>query len=316
MSTTEPGYTRAFFDPPRVHRRRPRGEAEVGAQRESVYVFSDEIILAVNVAMATGRPLLVRGESGSGKSSLARSVAEVLGWRFYESVITSRTEARDLQWDVDLVRRLHDARSADTKLGEELGHYVMPGLLWWAFDRSSASEHGRPDPQSAAPVNHPCAVVLLDEIDKADPDVPNNLLEPLGSLRFSVEETGVTVAARKDEAPLVFLTTNEERELPPAFLRRCVEITLERPRRERILEIARAHFQDAVELDELTRIADALLGPAASEGQDEAESPVGAAEFLDTVRAKAELGVRLDSEAWRSLTAITAWKHGREAAKI
>src|SRR5687767_9776005 len=105
------------------------GQLSVGDQREgSVYVYSPEIVLAVNVALATRRPLLVRGPSGSGKSSLARNVANFLRWRYYETVISSRTQARDLLWEVDLLRRLDVAQSGGGVLGADLTPYVTPGV--------------------------------------------------------------------------------------------------------------------------------------------------------------------------------------------
>ena len=198
-------YTKKPFKPRRVHRPGRRGARQAGDQRaEPIYVYDEDLILAVNVALATRRPLLVRGPSGAGKSSLARNAADVLGWRYYEYVVTSRTEARDMLWQVDLLRRLHDAQAAragGTPFSEDYTPYVKPGVLWWAFEPETAVWRGAPpdtpgikkvdDPWSGAPASR--AVVLVDEIDKADPDVPNNLLVPLGSLRFQVEETGRVV---------------------------------------------------------------------------------------------------------------------------
>src|SRR5262249_12388908 len=145
-----------------------------------VYVYNGHIILAVRVALATGRPLLVRGSSGSGKSSLARHAARVLRWRYYEKVVTSRTQAQDLLWEVDHLRRLQDAQA--TKLRGGYQRYVRPGVFWWAFDRAKAAGQAarsrlagrgtaRLDPNLGD--DHERAVVLVDEIDKADPDVPN-----------------------------------------------------------------------------------------------------------------------------------------------
>lgn len=285
------------------------GSGGVGDRRDdSVYVYTDEIVLAVNVALATGRPLLVRGASGSGKSSLARNVAKVLGRRYYEAVITSRTQARDLLWEMDLLRRLQDAQAK--QLGKDLSAYVYPRVLWWAFDRDSAKQQlgrtplGGDVAEPGEDLAHGRSVVLLDEIDKADPDVPNNLLVPLGSLSFRVEETGAVVTAK--EPPLVFLTTNEERDLPAAFLRRSVELKLKSLRAADLVEIGRAHFR-STDQQLLSRVADLIEQLSAAE----ARTAPSAAEYLDTVRACMELQVTPDSEAWGDLSNITVWKHGR-----
>jgi MoxR-like ATPase len=131
-----------IFAPRGVERFRPtrrpanaQRQGRVGDQRDgSVYVYSNDIVLAVNVALATARPLLIRGASGSGKSSLAANIARKMRWRYYESVISSRTQARDLLWTFDTVRRLSDAQ---TEL-REMSAYIKPGVLWWAFDNASA----------------------------------------------------------------------------------------------------------------------------------------------------------------------------------
>ena len=176
----------------------PFGDRRDGA----VYVYTEKIVLAVNVALATGRLLLVRGPTGSGKSSLAYNVARCQGWRYYEEVISSRTQARDLQWTFDAVRRLSDAQA--NQLQTHLAAYVEPGVLWWAFDRASARRRGWP-PEEAdfLPAEDPRVgtdsercVVLLDEMDKADPDVPNDLLVTLGSFQFVVREAGLLSEVR------------------------------------------------------------------------------------------------------------------------
>ena len=143
--------------------------------------------------------------------------------------------------------------------------------------------------------------MLLAEFDKADPDVPNNLLCRC-SLEFIVDETGELVNAKEQTAPLVVLTTNEERDLPAAFLRRCVELELALPKRNRLLEIAAAHFEDVSPAD-LGQLAIALLGA-------EDELQLSPAEFIDTVRAARDLEVEPDGPAWEALSAITAWKPG------
>lgn len=299
------------FNPPHVHAL-TTGAAAGPADDPSVYVFHDNIVLSVKVALATGRPLLVRGAPGTGKSSLAMHIADVLQWRYYERVITSRTQARDLLYEVDLLQRLQDAQSKS--LSDDYAHYVRPGVLWWAFDSKSAARRGRPE---NATINDGLAepgqgkkdaaraVVLLDEIDKADPDVPNNLLGPLGSLRFLVDETNTEVRCHEGSAPLLILTTNEERVLPKAFLRRCVELELPKPDRARLLEIGKARFPvqkgvaAALDVDGLLK---ALVGEA-----PDAELP-SPAEFVDTLRAARDLRIQPTSAEWAALTKITVFK--------
>jgi len=224
-----------------------RSAASRGDRRDGIYVWSDEIDLAVEVALATGRPLLVRGATGAGKSSLAFAEATKRGWRYYEQTITSRTQARELLWEVDQLARFQDARAGQAGA---MRKYVRPGILWWAINRDSAKGFA-PDARdpnlntdsSGRPVDSERAVVLIDEIDKADPDVPNNLLVPLGSYRFQIEELVEPVTLdRTAQAPLIIITSNGERELPPAFLRRCVEHYIEDANDERLLDIAEKHF--------------------------------------------------------------------------
>lgn len=326
-------YDRKRFDPPRAFRPAPAKDIEVGDQRERPpYVFTEDIVLAVNVALVTGRPILVRGKSGCGKSSLARAVAEVNGWRFYETVITSRTQHKDLLYDVDLLARLHDAQSAaragDGQFDPRLHKYVSPGVLWWAFDRADALRHiekhqvrtTEPRHEENEKLEKKPAVVLIDEIDKADPDVPNNLLVPLGSLRFEVEEIGHLVRVTKpkdpraenDPSPLVLITTNEERRLPDPFLRRCIELELEYPRWSRLVEIGEAHLGKK-EKRWIESVLTALVGPK-PEAEDEAPGPeLSPAELVDVLKAFRGLDLSKDaaSPAARAVQGITIWKHDR-----
>jgi len=296
------------FDPKATQEFAEEAKIAVADRRDrSIYVYTDEIVLAVNVALATGRPLLVRGPSGCGKSTLARNVSRTLRARYYEDVISSRTQARDLLWQMDLLRRLQDAQAE--KLAPDFAPYVIPGVLWWAFNRESAlaqlarSRTGKGSFTEPGEYTGDLAVVLLDEIDKADPDVPNNLLVPLGSLTFQVQETGEQVHANR--APLVFLTTNDERDLPPAFTRRCVELKITSPTTEQLLAAGRAHFKGAP--DALLAEVAALFGVSGETGSH----PPSTAEYLDTVRACLTLEIQPASPMFEALSRVTVWKHGR-----
>ncbi|WP_434300359.1 AAA family ATPase [Corallococcus exiguus] len=301
-----------LFDPKPVEHAAELPPAAGDQRRVVTYVYTDQIILAVNIALATGRPLLVRGPSGTGKSSLARSAAKVLGFRYYEQVVTSRTQARDMLWQVDHLRRLHDAQSPKRRFDPGYGPYVVPGPLWWAFDEASArkqhasSSAGRVmrAQESGQDDTCPRAVVLIDEIDKADPDTPNNLLVPLGSLQFQVEETGQLVEVSSRGPPLIFVTTNDERELPGAFLRRCIELKLEYPSRERLIEVGRAQF---------TGLDDALLVAVATAMLPDGEPPsVSPAEYVDVLRGCVALRMSPDSAAFQKVLEAAVWKHGRK----
>jgi len=197
---------------------------------------------------------------------------------------------------------------------EDFTPYIIPGVLWWAFDRASAKRRGAseeeartftPAEEPKCEYQHERAVVLLDEIDKADPDVPNNLLVPIGSLEFQVEETKARIRIEPSKAPLIFITTNEERELPPAFLRRCVELNLPAADPKRLLEIGCAHFayNDKKELDKdrskwVKQLTDAIA-PASA-----ADVP-SVAEYLDVLRACDVLKMNEKSPEWSSILRMT-----------
>lgn len=289
-----------------------------------VYVVPEEVKLAVNVALATGRPLLLRGDPGTGKSSLAAYLARDLNWRYYELVVSSRTQTQDLLWSFDMVRRLADAQ-AKGELKPDF-EYVEPGILWWAFDTPSARRRGLPpgqEPVSRQPSepyheenknrNPQSAVLLIDEIDKAEPDVPNGILVALGSNEFEVIETGITVRAQDtgNEAGrhLIIITTNEERELPQAFLRRCVVTWLTAPSPAMMLEIIRKHNKPMTDQDE--KLAEALieiLPEVEREAKKHALRPPSIAEVLDTFRACRGIGIKIPSPEWNDLVGLVLIK--------
>lgn len=278
--------------------------AHSDGRRHIPYVYSEDIVLAVNAALSTRRPLLLRGAPGCGKSTLARDVAIALDRDFEEKVITSRTTATDLQWEFDAVARLSDAGPQPERAADR-SNYVRPGILWRAFDPDKKLSRG--------------VVILLDEIDKADPDVPNDLLAPLGEDRFLFTDTAEprTIERRRDI--LVVITTNGERELPPAFLRRCVVLTLEDPSKniDTLRRIAQFHLEalfydkqwtSAPVLD--TKLLDQILlriEELTSERAGLSRRP-GTAEILDALKACIELQIDASASLWKTLTRVLLYK--------
>ncbi|WP_076400462.1 AAA family ATPase [Insolitispirillum peregrinum] len=163
------------------------------------YVATEDLMVAVNAAITLRRPLLIKGEPGTGKTVLAREVAQSLGVPLISWHVKSTTKAQHGLYEYDAVSRLRDSQLGDPKVND-IANYIRPGKLWEAFER------GR-------------AVLLIDEIDKADIEFPNDLLQELDRMEFYVHETGQTIAAV--ERPVVIITSNNEKELPDAFLRRC-----------------------------------------------------------------------------------------------
>ena len=303
--------------------KKEKSESVASDRRDGkLYQYNEEIILAINVAMATGRPLLVRGQSGSGKSSLAYNAARILGRRFYQFVVTSRIKSQDLLWRFDAVRRLGNAQArsfqdqdASSPDWHDYHPYIEPGILWWVFDPASARTRGAaslPSQMEAADTityshaenrttdHYTPAVVLIDEIDKADPDFPNNLLVPFGSLEFRVEEVGQEIRLNPPpsqqgmnpfDLPLVIITTNEERRLPDAFLRRCIILELAGPTDAELVQIA-----SASEGGEHTKIYEEIIRLMRAKYEEGDESDLfddderenvslNVAEYLDAVRA-------------------------------
>jgi MoxR-like ATPase len=301
----------------------------------AVYVLDGKLHLAVDVALATGRPLLLRGEPGSGKSSLAAFLARNLNWRYYEHVVSSRTTTQDLLWSFDSMRRLADA-STPGRAGDhaELDNaaYLEPGVMWWALDRTTALTRGRAtdsgSPRTDTPIepfgvlnsrrDQGHSVVLIDEIDKADPDVPNGLLVPLGSTEFLVTPIRFLVRQQpaQDDLPnhLIVITTNEERELPPAFLRRCIVHTLLVPNRKTLLTIARRHLtlggQELADQNKelLSQLADKFFS-LRKEAQQRGERPPSTAEYLDAVRVCLRLKVRVGDPTWKLVEPLVLIKN-------
>jgi len=263
------------------------------------FVFAESAVLALNVALATGRPLLVSGEPGSGKTSLGRFAAHALERPFYRETVTSRTVAGTLQSSFDTLRRLSDAQVQGRLKPDQA--YVAPGILWWALQPATAGQRGLTaldsvwnvprlvDPAVGGQPGRP-PVLLLDEIDKADPDVPNDLLEALDERSFTVPETGERITADNREL-LIVMTTNNEREMPPAFLRRCVTLTLPPPTTDWLVDIAQRRFGAGTGAfqDPLYRtLAQAVIDQRALERAANRRPP-STSEFVDAVAACREL---------------------------
>ena len=184
------------------------------------YVATDDLKVAVNAAVTLERPLLVKGEPGTGKTELARQVAEALDLRMIEWNIKSTTKAQQGLYEYDAVSRLRDSQLGDERV-HEVKNYIRRGKLWEAFDDDEK------------------VVLLIDEIDKADIEFPNDLLQELDKMEFFVYETGETIHAR--QRPIVIITSNNEKELPDAFLRRCFFHYIRFPDHDTMREIVEVH---------------------------------------------------------------------------
>lgn len=287
--------------------KKPRFDSNGDASHRDMpgrYLYVDESLpLAINAALATSRPLLLRGEPGSGKSTVARDVASKLGWRYYEQVVGSRMTANDLLWRFDAVRRLSDAQSSGGI--RPIESYIMPQPLWQTLRPESASNFGRREPDDAGQG----AVLLLDEIDKADPDVPNDLLVVLGEGRFVVTDADKDIdLGTLREHRLLVITTNGEREPPAAFLRRCVSLTLETPRPDALRRIAISHMPELADNSHLDGWIARMW--AIREACKSNQHKPGTAEILDGIRACHELGVTTSEHPhWTALTLAMGWKN-------
>jgi len=187
------------------------------------YVATEDLQMAVNAAVILQRPLLIKGEPGTGKTMLAEEVAAALGKRLIQWHIKSTTKAQQGLYEYDAVSRLRDSQLGGDKV-EDIGNYIKPGKLWEAF---TADEQ---------------VVLLIDEVDKADIEFPNDLLVELDKMEFFVYETGETIKAR--QRPIVIITSNNEKELPDAFLRRCFFHYINFPNRDTMISIVDVHFPD------------------------------------------------------------------------
>ncbi len=187
----------------------------------AAYVATDELKLAVNAAITLQRPLLIKGEPGTGKTLLAEQVAEALQAPLIEWHVKSTTKAQHGLYEYDAVSRLRDSQLGDERVSD-IRNYIIPGKLWEAFKSEQR------------------AVLLIDEIDKADIEFPNDLLRELDRMDFFVHETRETISAV--HRPIVIITSNNEKELPDAFLRRCFFHYIRFPDAETLMRIVDVHF--------------------------------------------------------------------------
>ena len=273
----------------------------------TVHVVDALSIDAINAALAARRPLLVRGEPGTGKSQLARVAAQLLRRAFVPFTVDHRSEPHDLMWQLDAVARLAEAQILGSihGLSEEtlmkkiaLANFIAPGPLWWAMNWQSAASQAKVTdtgmpfcPEGWSPEDG--VVVLIDEIDKADAAVPNGLLECLGNRAFRCP-SGVHVALNHGTPPLVVVTTNEERALPDAFIRRCMVRQLALPTEKTelirfLVERGRAHIPEADLDNGVLNEAASLLVADREAAQDRDLGPPGCAEYLDLLYALREL---------------------------
>jgi MoxR-like ATPase len=298
-----------------------------GSWPVAIHHFDEFSLYAIRTALAARRPLLLRGEPGTGKSQLARAVAYALGRLFVYEVINAHTESQDLLWRFDAVARLAEAQALQ---GQQLDaaqrgklldsqRYISPGAIWWALDWTSAekvytdSQYKLFKPE-APPQWHAehGSVLLIDEIDKAGLELPNSLLEMLGNNAVQIPWLKTAIGSGMAKPPLVIITTNEERELPAAFVRRCLVLQLDLPKEEtRFIQLmtlrAQLHFNNRCPPEIYEQAAKLLWRERDKAARIGLCTPPGQAEYLDLLRALIELAAHDPQKQAEMLDTISCY---------
>lgn len=313
--------------------------------KESSHIFEEQDLYALWAAFSAKRPLLIRGEPGTGKSQTAKAIAQHLGWGFVKETINGTTELSDLHWHFDAIGRLAEAQvqsvseAVDREARLDPLNFLAPGAFWWAYNWQSASdqftkcktqirskpEHFGKD-KSSENKKPEGVVLLLDEIDKAQPELANGLLETLGDRSFNVPFLSSNdnnsdinpVKAATDANVLVVITTNEERELPSAFLRRCFVHTLTMEPKDLnddedlhaariawLVKRGKLHFEDKINKEVYTQAAELVW----KDREAQTLYKPGLAEYIDLLKALSEVKAK---EQLAMLNAISSYALKKE----
>ena len=271
-----------------------------GSWPSTVHQFDQKSINVLKTALAARRPVLLRGEPGTGKSQLAHAAAVALNRLFVYEVVNAHTEGQDLLWKFDAVSRLAEAQTLkdgdDKKSLLDTKRFISPGVLWWALDWDAAhAVYQNSQYQLSLPEKPPGwqqadgSVILIDEIDKANAELPNSLLEILGNNAIEIPWLKATIGGKNSVPPLVVITTNEERELPAAFVRRCLVLNLDLPKDDQELiqlldQRGQLHFGNQCHPEVRKKAAEQLIKDRKI-AKEKGVTPPGQAEFLDMLRA-------------------------------